>query len=340
MCTPTAWSPDASLPPPRREGSSATTLLLADTIEISRLLLQTVVLGFVMMIDELVYTSLAPLHVKKVLADTIPFKIPKVPVWRVILTTTVTIVTLATAVGCILIPQGNLLVDARNAICAGDLDFVYAIDGSGSVAWAYPRSTDHDAPDPEYEWIENSQLPSNYPPQYLNFPSYVLDLVLASNGRPNDLCPAALCYNPNTSIPTPLEEQAPCCLPRQTKVPSISGGKFSLSTKSTENTFEANQMCARYAHLATPAALHVHGTPPAASGRAPRRFVVCLLAQLEPGLQRHDQFCRLLHQPAAGLDGPSYSTSGEPQRLRVWRPLPKPRQAHLPAQRAVHRTEL
>ena len=46
---------------------------LADTIEISRLLLQTVVLGFVMLIDELVYTSLAPLHVKKTLNETVAF---------------------------------------------------------------------------------------------------------------------------------------------------------------------------------------------------------------------------------------------------------------------------
>ena len=46
---------------------------LADTINISRLLLQTVVLGFVMVIDELVYASLAPLCVKKVLKETIAF---------------------------------------------------------------------------------------------------------------------------------------------------------------------------------------------------------------------------------------------------------------------------
>ena len=37
------------------------------------MLLQTVVLGFVMLIDELVFTSLAPLHVKKTLNETVAF---------------------------------------------------------------------------------------------------------------------------------------------------------------------------------------------------------------------------------------------------------------------------
>ena len=39
---------------------------LAYTIELSRLLLQTVVLSFVMNVDELVFTTLAPLHAKQV----------------------------------------------------------------------------------------------------------------------------------------------------------------------------------------------------------------------------------------------------------------------------------
>ena len=38
------------------------TFFLAYTIELSRLLLQTVVLSFVMVLDELVYASLAPEH--------------------------------------------------------------------------------------------------------------------------------------------------------------------------------------------------------------------------------------------------------------------------------------
>ena len=38
----------------------------------------------------------------------------------------------------ILVPQKNVLIEARDALCAGDRDFVYAVGGLGSPAWGYP----------------------------------------------------------------------------------------------------------------------------------------------------------------------------------------------------------
>ena len=32
----------------------------------------------------------------------------------------------------------QVLVNARDALCAGDTDFVYTVDGLGVLAWAYP----------------------------------------------------------------------------------------------------------------------------------------------------------------------------------------------------------
>ena len=53
----------------------------------------------------------------------------------------------------------------------------------------------------------------------------VLESVLAGHGR--DACPGELCYDPSTQIPVPKKGyRAPCCIPRQTKAPSIVGGKF------------------------------------------------------------------------------------------------------------------
>jgi len=34
------------------------------------------------------------------------------------------------------------MVEARDALCAGDTDFVYTIDGLGVMAWAYPSNVD------------------------------------------------------------------------------------------------------------------------------------------------------------------------------------------------------
>ena len=35
-------------------------------------------------------------------------------------------------------PQAQTLVRARDALCSGDVDFVYTRDGIGAFAWAYP----------------------------------------------------------------------------------------------------------------------------------------------------------------------------------------------------------
>ena len=55
---------------------------------------------------------------------------------------------------------------ARNALCAGDLDFVFSVDGTGAVRFSYPPgvSTDtlytHNFPDGEYPTI-TSERPTN-----------------------------------------------------------------------------------------------------------------------------------------------------------------------------------
>ena len=180
-------------------------------------------------------------------------KIPKRPWWRVILTWTIVGITLASTLGSILVPQQHLLIDARNAICAGDRDFVYTIDGAGSVAWSYPPDWEESVPS-EYPWIEVDALPSNYGEEVakrpvLTFQEQIIDLVLAEYGRPSIECEPALCYDQSEQIPVPLRPpagvQAKCCLPRQTRVPSVGGGKFSLVTKSTESNTDATEMCAR-----------------------------------------------------------------------------------------------
>ena len=38
----------------------------------------------------------------------------------------------------LLAPQARVLVQARDALCAGDTDFVTTRDGLGAFAWSYP----------------------------------------------------------------------------------------------------------------------------------------------------------------------------------------------------------
>ena len=44
-------------------------------------------------------------------------------------------------------------------------------------------------------------------------------------------------------VPVPLSTgRAKCCLPQQTKVPTVTGGKFAIATKNLESLSEANAM--------------------------------------------------------------------------------------------------
>ena len=69
--------------------------------------------------------------------------------------------------------------------------------------------------------------------------------MLGGYGR--TVCPVRICYDPNNAIPVPLldlEGRNRCCIPKQTQVPSVQSGKFSLVTKGSETLTEANAMCA------------------------------------------------------------------------------------------------
>ena len=44
-------------------------------------------------------------------------------------------------------------------------------------------------------------------------------------------------------VPVPLSTgRAKCCLPQQTKVPTVTGGKFAIATKNLESLSDANAM--------------------------------------------------------------------------------------------------
>ena len=56
-------------------------------------------------------------------------------------------------------PQIKTFVAARDALCAGDLDFVYATDGVGTVRFSYPSGVATDTLNPR-------NFPDGRPPEY------------------------------------------------------------------------------------------------------------------------------------------------------------------------------
>ena len=135
-----------------------------------------------------------------------------------------------------LLPQITMLQEAKDALCAGERDFVYTIDGLGSPAWSYTEGMAPATP-PTRPWINLSASDE----LLLNYPEYTLEKVLQGDmrnqGQPFDieLCPQADCYNGTVDgvpVAKPESERPGCCLGIQTKVPEIEAGIFSVTSKS------------------------------------------------------------------------------------------------------------
>jgi len=215
------------------------TQFLVYTISISDLLLNAVALEFVISMDELLFVSLAPARPKRILANMAGFTLKPAKTWQGM--DFRTMVTFLTVCGCLgftankfITDQLTILYDVKAAICAGDQDFVYTLDGVGSISWGFPESANRDPPSdwPYAEW-QTKEYDDNLP-----FQSHVLEAVL--NGKGREVCPADECYDATSAVPVPKPDQAECCLPHQTRVPAISGGKFAIITKSRESLYDAN----------------------------------------------------------------------------------------------------
>ena len=75
----------------------------------------------------------------------------------------------------------------------------------------------------------------------LGYVDFVINSVIAGYGQLD--CPFEICYDPNAAIPIPLTlNRARCCLPLQTRVPSVIGGKFAIGTKGAESLSDATSI--------------------------------------------------------------------------------------------------
>ena len=233
----------------------AGTFFLGYTIELRTLLLQTVVLGYVMTVDELVYAALAPAHVKRALDSTSAFALPKVPWWRASLTVVVVVVSMVSAISGIVVPQTGILIDALDALCAGDRDFVRVLDGVGATAWGYPtfelqQEAQQPLPASARRWrshvTEHAEQHGDGGEEPITYADWTIEKILSGDGR--GPCPRYLCYNDSTVVPSPLVYAADCCLARQTHVPSVFDGSFSVKAKFNEGIVKATERCASASH--------------------------------------------------------------------------------------------
>ena len=120
------------------------TFFLVYTVDIGDLLLNAVALEFVISVDELLYESMAPSGVRRIIQNLEPWKVPELswkgldawaPFCVCLMSSCVTVAFIA-----VINPQHDVLHQVRDAICAGDREFVFAFDAIGAVSWSYPRT--------------------------------------------------------------------------------------------------------------------------------------------------------------------------------------------------------
>jgi len=116
------------------------TFWLVFTLSTEDLLLNAVALSFVMDIDELIFSSLAPHSTRDFVRNLKPFKSPPRMQYRGIdaQTTFITFATVAClcyAVTSILMPEIRKLDVIEDLICGGNQDFVYMVGSTGFVHW-------------------------------------------------------------------------------------------------------------------------------------------------------------------------------------------------------------
>ena len=228
------------------------TRYLAYTFRIEDLLLNAVALEFVISIDELMFEALVPMQVKLLIANTRlaslgPPKTFRGVGWRSFSTLAYMITMMLITYSQTISPQYTTLVDAVDAVCAGDREFVYTLDGVGAMFWGYG---DNDLQYRQYQWLDPDY--PDYRPWKTEaadvertYAEFLLDRVLSGHGRSVNSCPLQTgCYIPDpggSGFPVPLTDgTAPdCCLVLQTNVPIVDAGKFSLVAKSTETLLEA-----------------------------------------------------------------------------------------------------
>jgi hypothetical protein len=192
-----------------------------------------VALEFVLNIDEVLFASLAPARLRQLYGAVRPLALPSVRTWRgldlrALLTAAAVFSTLAVAYTSVLVPQRDLLVSARDALCAGDRDFVYTRDGLGAVAWAYPDRVDASE-------LHKRNFPDGRPPPVNvatmaneavtdnkeSFAVSTIDNLLRQSGRAPfaEACDNDVCYIPSELSLIDKPGRPDCCFAIKTKVP-------------------------------------------------------------------------------------------------------------------------
>jgi hypothetical protein len=237
-------------------------MYIAYTDKVGDLFLNCVALEFVIQFDELIYEAACPAAIMMLCNRLKPLKLPVRHArgaigLRAILTWVLVLAVTIIAKIAILDPQVQLMVRARDALCAGDVQFVYAIDGAGTIVWGYPEEAQNDPQFGNKTFIRNfpdGELPTKTTgvesvSRSTSYSHAVVDLLLRQQGRAHWHCPPEECYDFQDKQ-APLPNRPDCCLARKLRTHTVDVGIFSLRDRANQGTDEAatlwNKQCSDY----------------------------------------------------------------------------------------------
>lgn len=227
-------------------------LYLVHTPGIGDLILNAVALEIVLQIDELIFAALGSWRLKRLVGATaLPACVPSYAVLAPPMLGAFAFV--AALLVAHVQPQRELFVKARDALCAGELDFIYASDAAGIVAWAHTpgarvdRLEDRNYPDGGAASAGALTMDDN---MGWSFRQWTVETVLRQLGRDHfigvDAAGNATCYSQcylwdeATGATLGSNPAAPaCCLATKTKLPVAAGGSWSVAQQKQRSVEDA-----------------------------------------------------------------------------------------------------
>ena len=114
---------------------------------------------------------------------------------------------MVSAISGIVVPQTGILIDALDALCAGDRDFVRVLDGVGATAWGYPtfelqQEAQQPLPASARRWrshvTEHAEQHGDGGEEPITYADWTIEKILSGDG--SGPCPRYLCYNDSTVV--------------------------------------------------------------------------------------------------------------------------------------------
>mmetsp|Transcript_26980 Transcript_26980/g.35006 ORF Transcript_26980/g.35006 Transcript_26980/m.35006 type:complete len:798 (+) Transcript_26980:29-2422(+) len=207
----------------------AGTAWLANTVSVTDLILNAVALEFVLCVDEIIFEALAPFRLKAVVDNfaSSPMPLPPVRDWKGIdpesmsLFITLVIITLSVW-QLMVIPFEYRLKLADDALCAGELDFVFTVGKTGVPAWSeslpYRDADGHKTNAQSYgtgDWTVKGHSLHKKDRERLGFGSSIIDKLVEGYGSTrvpeSGLCGDSIFYEKaNQTIPPPFCDSGVC----------------------------------------------------------------------------------------------------------------------------------